>query len=67
MVSLLVRRRRIASRLSPFFATLLLTAAAFLLPSVGDGKIARASVDPVTVAAVHVMSHAGAGVALSLD
>lgn len=47
MVFLLVRRRRISSRLSPFIATLLLTGAAFLLPAVGDGRPASASADRI--------------------
>jgi hypothetical protein len=49
-----MRSPRMASRLSPYVATVLLTAAAFLLPSPGDGQTARAAVDEVSPAASHV-------------
>ena len=50
MVSVLVRRARMASRLTALVATLLLTAAVFFLPSPGDGRAAFAAVDDTWVA-----------------
>ena len=67
MVSVLVRRRRIASRLSPFFATLLLTGAAFLLPTVGDGKAASASADGIRLVSALTMPDVAAGFARMPD
>ena len=45
--------RRLAS-LSPFAATMLLTAAAFLLPATADHRPARASAGEMKVSAIHV-------------
>lgn len=45
-------RRRLVS-LSPLVATAILTAAIFLLPATGDSQRAAASVDDITVSAIH--------------
>lgn len=47
--------RRLAS-LSPLLATLVLTAAIFLLPATSDRRQARASVDDIKVSATHIES-----------
>lgn len=44
-------------RFSPQLATAVLTAAIFLLPSTGDGKIARAAVDQFEVPATQLVAN----------
>lgn len=46
---------RTAVRLSPVLATMLLTAAIFVLPAPGGSRQARASVDDIKVSATHIL------------
>ncbi|TWG49247.1 hypothetical protein L611_000300000510 [Aminobacter sp. J15] len=58
MDRVMVRQRRIAARLSPFLATLALTAAAFLLPPADDGKSANVAADAIRLAATYIPADA---------
>jgi hypothetical protein len=52
-------KRRLAS-ISPLFATVLLTAAIFLLPATGDGRPARASAGDINAYATHIQYESAA-------
>ncbi|MEO3386535.1 hypothetical protein [Mesorhizobium sp. CAU 1741] len=54
------RARRNVVSVSPVAATVLLTAAVFLLPAPSDQRPARASIDEISVSATHIQLYSAA-------